>query len=479
MGILILKGLIFSVVLAGIAAGPAWADGVFLVGPRVTTLNEMGMSNETWSRLASDGAKMSGQITYGKLSGTPPADWYGGGSIAAKVEAVVGSTAKEGVATQVRKWVPLAVSGANLAKLARIASAAGALMMAAEAAQWAYNKGWSQSSSTGVIVKETDPGYYPTSAAPNDVSAEPGFKAYAVDAQAASDASCVRATELYGHCSGTTRATMPAGSTFQGASYAPTYGPYSWSAWGVNVGYWEMEWYFYPPGGEASGWLEYSSGTSPVDAATLEAAIKDGLRNSDAQTQRFVDEAIGRIQHAIGNANKGWPNQHSGTYAPPSGMTPEQGQEIQNILDLSIDNSTKTIILNEGDTNITNNNISQDSTNPATKDALPTGLEGEQNPEVPDEEPIPEKLDTFWSAVQNLPIVSLLTGINLTASGGSPTVQVTVPRCFDSGGTTITMNFSEDTILGVNYAYFLALAGNVLLAFTGIRWTMYLFKSGE
>ncbi|MFZ2447262.1 MAG: hypothetical protein WAW37_12965 [Syntrophobacteraceae bacterium] len=109
---------------------------------------------------------------------------------------------------------------------------------------------------------------------------------------------------------------------------------------------------------------------------------------------------------------------------------------------------------------------------------IPT-LQAEGNPAVPSETPIPGYLDNFWNAIRSLPVVSLLTNIQLTAGGGSPVVQLQMPYCFTEGSFQLSMNFNEDGLLGVNYGYFLGLMGNILLAFCGVRWTMYLFSSGE
>jgi hypothetical protein len=97
--------------------------------------------------------------------------------------------------------------------------------------------------------------------------------------------------------------------------------------------------------------------------------------------------------------------------------------------------------------------------------------------EAPAKDAIAGKLDTYWSAINNIPVLNLLTSLSLNSTGaGSPTIQVAVPSIFASEGTTYTISFDESSLFGINYGNYLALLGNLMLAFAGIVWTKYLFE---
>jgi len=97
--------------------------------------------------------------------------------------------------------------------------------------------------------------------------------------------------------------------------------------------------------------------------------------------------------------------------------------------------------------------------------------------DAPAKDAIGGKLDTYWAAINNIPVLSLLTSLSLSGTGsGSPTIQVAIPSIFASEGSTYTISFDEDSLFGVNYGNYLALLGNLMLAFAGIVWTKYLFE---
>ena len=97
--------------------------------------------------------------------------------------------------------------------------------------------------------------------------------------------------------------------------------------------------------------------------------------------------------------------------------------------------------------------------------------------EAPAKDAIGGKLDTYWTAINNIPVLNLLTSLTLSGTGaGSPTIQVAIPSIFASEGATYTISFDEEGLFGVNYGNYLELLGNLMLAFAGIVWTKYLFE---
>lgn len=138
--------------------------------------------------------------------------------------------------------------------------------------------------------------------------------------------------------------------------------------------------------------------------------------------------------------------------------TPEQMAAAQKIVDLQIEATRKSEF--EGEVA-----------------DLPTLDPGE--PEADEEGDYPAILQWFYDGLMALPIVSMVYDLSIDASGGSPSVSFTAPSLFGSGSQNVTMNFSQDSIMGVNYGSILEIFGNVLLAMVGVRWTIYVFKSGE
>lgn len=90
--------------------------------------------------------------------------------------------------------------------------------------------------------------------------------------------------------------------------------------------------------------------------------------------------------------------------------------------------------------------------------------------------PVSAKLDTFYNAISSLPVLSLITSLSVNAVGGSPTVQMTIPGFFGGSSTSKTLDFSNDSVLGINYLTVLTMLGNLMLAMCGVHWVKYLFE---
>jgi hypothetical protein len=83
-------------------------------------------------------------------------------------------------------------------------------------------------------------------------------------------------------------------------------------------------------------------------------------------------------------------------------------------------------------------------------------------------------LDAFWSVLAGLPVVSTIQSLGVV-TGGSPSVTVTIPAIFAGGSAQeLTLNFSSDSIIGVDYGTLLGYAGNIMLAITSVSWLAFL-----
>lgn len=107
----------------------------------------------------------------------------------------------------------------------------------------------------------------------------------------------------------------------------------------------------------------------------------------------------------------------------------------------------------------------------------PAGIDPISPGEVdePDKLSLSAVLDDFWDVLTGLPVLSLLTSLQIQAEG-SPTINVSMPGFFGRESEQMTLSFGEDTLMGINYATILSMLGNLMLAWCGIQWTKYLFE---
>jgi len=97
-----------------------------------------------------------------------------------------------------------------------------------------------------------------------------------------------------------------------------------------------------------------------------------------------------------------------------------------------------------------------------------TDIVGSVLPDAPEKLSLTDLLDDWWDGFMDLPIVSLLDGLSVEASG-SPVMSFNIPGFLGGSGSTATVDFSD-------YETAWALMGQILLTITGIRWTIYLFE---
>ncbi|MFZ2447466.1 MAG: hypothetical protein WAW37_14010 [Syntrophobacteraceae bacterium] len=476
MKILTSAALIFLLV-SGIAARGAEA-ALTVSWPKVTSIstNEIKtitpeMITSKWAPLVPNNVSSATGIAWGaaQVNGTLPAFLSA---------LAVDSAAGAGVVAA-GKWVALQVPVARLATIAKVGMEIGIPLAATALAGYAARNGWSINPSTGAVEKPGAGGHQLAAGAPSTGldGTVPGANQPNQVSYFASGAAAYAAAVAYrGDTVGVWGGNIP--------------GLYEYYAVGIPEGYGAVKYFVY-----STVHPEYINAPAnvPPTSSDHEAAFNGGLGEGHKDTWDAMNSVIKGLSNGFNNANKGWPY-HTGDYTP---MTPTQGATVQNAFDQSVTNNQNTEITNHIIT-INNGGLPAPTQPPApattglTKSEVTAAindsaggageiepLSSEANPAVPDETPIPTYLENFWSAIRALPVVSLLTNIQLTASGGSPIVQVSVPYCFTAGSYQISMNFNEDSLLGVNYGYFLGLVGNVLLAFCGIRWTMYLFSSGE
>jgi hypothetical protein len=88
------------------------------------------------------------------------------------------------------------------------------------------------------------------------------------------------------------------------------------------------------------------------------------------------------------------------------------------------------------------------------------------------EPPLPEKksltgvLNSFYGAVQSLPIISAFTGWHLEIEADS---HIHLPKSTWMGGGTIDLDFAD-------YGWVWEFMGGMLLALTTWRWTLWVFE---
>ncbi len=95
-------------------------------------------------------------------------------------------------------------------------------------------------------------------------------------------------------------------------------------------------------------------------------------------------------------------------------------------------------------------------------------MEAEELPETPEKLNLTEILNTFYSQVKALPFMSFLQEMQVTASGSS-TICVDIPGVMGGGGGSYCKSLSD-------WQGTFDMMGNFLLAFVGVRWTIYLFE---
>lgn len=265
----------------------------------------------------------------------------------------------------------------------------------------------------------------------------------------------------YGYC---------AGNTWDGGMYPIRIWPYA-----GKEGYMEP----YDP----------SEGVVAVPPEELVVAITDDLVAGNQKAKDLAAALVGAVNPPWNDAKK--------TSAPPAAMPGLTGDRVTTIHDRLVGGISPgdrdRIIADDNPGNavmppVNNIPLSKAEVAEAVRDGVNQAAEGagsipvlepEPNPELPEKKSLTAVLDWFYGAIGSLPIISALTDLDLETTGGSPTVQVTIGSLFGEGAKTYTLNFSQDSILGVNYGSMLGLLGNLLLAITGIRWMIYLFRAGD
>ena len=87
---------------------------------------------------------------------------------------------------------------------------------------------------------------------------------------------------------------------------------------------------------------------------------------------------------------------------------------------------------------------------------------------------ISSALDSFWTVIQSLPIVELISGLSIVA-GGSPRIEIQCVGLFGSDPMTVVFDMGNDTLIGMDYGTILGGLGNILLVIVSMGWVMWLF----
>lgn len=214
-----------------------------------------------------------------------------------------------------------------------------------------------------------------------------------------------------------------------------------------------------------------NSPATPQQITELETSIQSDLTAQTAPSLAVMDKIINKVEDAIGSKTDQL------TTAQPATV-----EQIKNELKQAISQTQKDSMDDKaaqtdaekqyGDqaAKLTKGDL-QDVINKAISDGgAVTGptLAAEIIPTLPEKITITSVLNTWWSGFQSLPIVSMFTGLTVTASG-SAVISLPIPAFLGGSSTNFTYDFSQHSAVW-------DFMGNILLMLTGITWTMYLFE---
>lgn len=258
---------------------------------------------------------------------------------------------------------------------------------------------------------------------------------------------------------------------------------------GVGDTGWSYVEYLYPKG---SGYVEWQPGEPVVvsDGSYNTAYDSDFAAGNELVTKSAVD-LIDYMGNLIENANREWP----GVVPDPEGYGPlsdEQADIVQQALNDGIDEAAKEKLEEMADANGTmqpDGSVAHWEDWEYSPEAIATAIDAKEREreaawendwEAPDNGSVieagsweaPEKrdlggvLDTFSAGLNNLPLVSWLTGYTIELSGATSVVTLAVPV---SMGGSIEVDFAD-------YESILDTVGNGLYAVVGLACILFLFR---
>lgn len=229
----------------------------------------------------------------------------------------------------------------------------------------------------------------------------------------------------------------------------------------------------YAPGIENDSYLG-SNGSPTYQAATqsdVETATSDALTNGEPKAKDALEDVMKKVSEAIDS--------------PADALTvasPTTVESLKTDLKSAVTDVQKTSMDTASTANDAQKTYGQAASGTsktdiksALKETLDDGvavtgpaLSGETIPSLPEKVTITSILTTWWAGFQQLPIVSLFTGMSVTASG-SPILSFTIPGFMGGSSTSFSYDFSQHESVW-------SFMGNILLMLTGITWTIYIFE---
>lgn len=234
-----------------------------------------------------------------------------------------------------------------------------------------------------------------------------------------------------------------------------------------------------------------------IEASAVESAlVSDMSTSSDAQ--RMAEDLINYLGQVVGLANQNWPGAvpNEAGYAP---LTPAQGDAVQTAFNDAIDPQAKSDLQEIADANGTsappgsnigpagkdweytpeqmaeaqyNKNVELDQKRLADYEAAGGGGDGNGSDNntggsyvVPERSDLAALLESYSSSMAALPLVSVVQDSGVTVSGATSIVTLPLPQQY---GGSITVDFAD-------YESFLIGFGNLLYAFVGFYWLVWLF----
>lgn len=205
--------------------------------------------------------------------------------------------------------------------------------------------------------------------------------------------------------------------------------------------------------------------------ADLVTSIETDLTNQVGQAEKVLDEIMTKVENAISS------DEDQLTKASPqtvSDIKTELKNAVQQGQKDSMDTQAQQADAQKkyGDqaSQLTKGDV-QDVINRAVgspADVTGPNIAAEVIPDMPEKITITSVITDWWDGFKSLPVISMFTGMSVTASG-SPIISFDIPAFI--GGTST--NFSYDMS---QHESIWAFMGNILLMITGVRWTMYLFE---
>lgn len=253
--------------------------------------------------------------------------------------------------------------------------------------------------------------------------------------------------------------------------------------------------WIYPKSGASVEWVE--GPTTPLPDATMKSQFETDFATDGSLAREVGIDLINYLGGLVETANQEWPGTvpEAGGYAP---LSDAQGATVQTAMNDAIDAQAKADLQESADENGT--------MAPAGTNQGPANVDWEYTPEqhaaaqkvkdleieagymtdwaadkpddgdggnvtagtytLPERKDLSGVLDTFKGALNNLPIISWASGVNLQVSGASSIVNLPIPAAW---GGSIEVDFAD-------YESVLDAMGAGLYAIVGMAGVLFLFR---